>query len=74
VSTVKEELKRILEKLDERKAKKILLFSKKIAEKSPPKNTTFWSGNNLLRMAGAFEGPADLSKRHDYYISRERKS
>lgn len=74
MSTIREELKRILEKVDEQQAKRILLFSKKIAQKARPKNTAFWPGDNLLSMAGAFKGPADLSSRHDYYISREHNS
>ncbi|MDK2816596.1 MAG: hypothetical protein PWR22_1225 [Moorella sp. (in: firmicutes)] len=74
MSTAKEELKRMLEKIDERQAKKILLFSKKITREDTHQKTAFWPGNNLLRMAGFFEGPADLSRRHDYYISKEHKS
>ncbi|WP_258358818.1 hypothetical protein [Moorella sulfitireducens (nom. illeg.)] len=64
----------MLKKIDEQQAKEILFFSKKITRKGAQKKGTFWPGNNLLRMGGAFEGPADLSRRHDDYISREHKS
>jgi len=46
-------------------SRQIARHSKKINQPaSPRKNTAFWPGNNLLRMAGAFKGPKDLSKRH----------
>lgn len=70
MSTAKEELQRLVETLDEEQAKRLLRLTKRIRiGRGQDQN---WPGSSLLRMAGAFEGPADLSERHDYYVTRER--
>lgn len=71
MSTAKEELQRLVETLDEEQAKRLLRLTKRM--RIGPRQDRNWPGSSLLRLAGAFEGPPDLSERHDYYVARERE-
>jgi len=68
MATPKEELKEILEKLTENEAADLIRMSKHLRTKRKQRDAV-WPGTSLLRLAGSFEGPSDLSEHHDYYLT-----
>lgn len=68
VGTARQELLKIVLTLDDRQAERVLRFTRRLTAAKRPSE---WPGTRLLRLAGAFEGPADLSARHDYYLAEE---
>ncbi|MBC7341173.1 MAG: hypothetical protein H5U02_01755 [Clostridia bacterium] len=69
MTTAKEELLRVVESLDEGQAEKLLRAAQKV--KGIKQKDRKWPGTSLLKLAGAFEGPPDLSERHDHYLAGE---
>lgn len=70
MATPKEELSKILEELTDNEAAELVRISKRLRAKKKQSNVP-WPGTSLLRLAGSFEGPEDLSERHDYYLTEE---
>lgn len=69
MTTAREELLKIVVTLDERQAERVLRFARRL---TAPKRPSEWPGTHLLRLAGAFEGPPDLSEQHDRYLAEEQ--
>ena len=66
VATAREELLKIVVTLNERQAERVLRFARRL---TAPKKPSEWPGTRLLRLAGAFEGPPDVSEQHDRYLA-----
>ncbi|RJQ83739.1 MAG: hypothetical protein C4519_06315 [Desulfobacteraceae bacterium] len=57
-----------MESMSRKEAAELIRISKRLQAKKKQRNVS-WSGTSLLRLAGSFEGPEDLSERHDYYLT-----
>jgi hypothetical protein len=69
MATPKEMLRKILEELTDNEAVELVRLSKQLRTRKKQRNGS-WPGTSLLRLAGSFEGPEDLSDRHDFYLTK----